>query len=361
MDRDEILIKPSLQKLSPYEFWKKLGNPRFIVSPMVDQSELAFRILTRRYGAHLAYTPMLHSRLLFEDAKYRREHFETCSEDRPLIAQLCGDDPATLLRGAQVVESHVDAVDLNCGCPQGVARRGHYGAYLLQEPDLICDIIRTLSSNLSIPVTCKIRKVSSHLEDTLKLCYQLEASGVSALCIHGRTMHQKAQSTGECDWNSIKNIKMRLNIPIIANGGIETYEEALKCLELTGADAVMCAEGILENPALFSGKRVSPYTMAQEYLNIASIFPPASGSAVKSHLFKILHGRLELQPHIRERVTSATSINDYKDIAAEFSTSPDYPTMAWYRRHRGLVQQAPTQKSDYYYTNDDPLGLEFLL
>jgi len=157
---------------------------------------------------------------------------------------------------------------------------------------------------------------------------------------------------------------MRLNIPVIANGGIETYEEALKCLEFTGADAVMCAEGILENPALFSGNHVSPYFMAQEYLDIASMYPPASGSAVKSHLFKILHGRLELQPHIRDRVSSATSISDYRAITSQFSTSnePSYPTMAWYRRHRGLLhQKAPTPNIDNYYTNDAPLGLEFLL
>jgi len=253
--------KPLAAKPLPFEFWNRLGAPRFVVSPMVDQSELAFRILTRRYGAELAYTPMLHSRLMFEDPKYSAEHFQTCGgEDRPLVAQLCGDDPQTVLRAAKILETQVDAVDLNCGCPQGIARRGHYGAYLLRERDLICEIIQTLHNNLSVPATCKIRKVSNELQDTMNLCYSLEASGCSVICLHGRTKEQKSQQTGECDWETIGIVKKRLRIPVIANGGIETREEAIRCLEVTGADAVMSAEAILENPALFLRRPLPAYT-----------------------------------------------------------------------------------------------------
>ncbi|CAK0883538.1 unnamed protein product [Prorocentrum cordatum] len=82
-------------KLRGWEFWRAIGSPRFVAAPMVDQSELPFRMLCRRYGTQLAYTPMLHSRLFRDSAKYRQEHFTTCPEDRPLFAQFCGDDPET--------------------------------------------------------------------------------------------------------------------------------------------------------------------------------------------------------------------------------------------------------------------------
>ena len=105
--------------------------PLLVCAPMVDQSELAFRLLSRRHGSNLCYTPMLHSRMLITQKTYKDEHFTTCAEDRPLVAQLCGDDPETLLKAARMLENEVDAIDLNFGCPQGIARRGHYGSYLL--------------------------------------------------------------------------------------------------------------------------------------------------------------------------------------------------------------------------------------
>lgn len=84
----------------------------------VDQSELPYRMLTRRYGAQLCYTPMLHSRMMVKTELYRQEMFTTCEQDRPLVTQLCGDDPDTLLAAARFVEDRCDAIDLNLGCPQ---------------------------------------------------------------------------------------------------------------------------------------------------------------------------------------------------------------------------------------------------
>ncbi|CAE8728024.1 unnamed protein product, partial [Polarella glacialis] len=82
----------------------------------------------------------------------------------------------------------VDAVDLNCGCPQGIAKRGHYGAYLLSEPDLITGMVRRLDQELPFPVTLKMRIVTEgDLQETLNLASAIEAAGASVICLHGRT------------------------------------------------------------------------------------------------------------------------------------------------------------------------------
>ncbi|KAK9011075.1 hypothetical protein V6N11_043932 [Hibiscus sabdariffa] len=95
--------------------WTKLGRPKFIVAPMVDNSELPFRMLCRKYGAEAAYTPMLHSRIFTKNPKYRSEEFTTCKEDRPIFVQFCANDPDTLLEVARRVESYCDYVNINLG------------------------------------------------------------------------------------------------------------------------------------------------------------------------------------------------------------------------------------------------------
>ena len=175
-------------KLKSWDFFRSMGSPKYHVAPMVDQSELAFRELCRRHGATCAYTPMIHARLFVEDLKYRKEIFTTHINDRPLLVQFCANDPDMLLAAASIVAPHCDGVDINFGCPQRIAKRGRYGAFLMDDWTTVPDLIHKLDQNPSV----------------------------------------------------------------LANGDIRTRGEADACLEATGADGVLSAEPLLENPSLFS-------------------------------------------------------------------------------------------------------------
>ncbi|KAG6811516.1 hypothetical protein H0H92_007070 [Tricholoma furcatifolium] len=301
------------EKLAGYEFYRKvLGSPKCIVAPMVDQSELAFRTLTRRHGAQLVYTPMINAKMFADTTHkhYREQYFDIASleegspADRPLIVQFCANSPEHLLKSAQLVQDHCDGVDINLGCPQEIARRGHYGSFLQDEWDLIFEMINTLHKNLSVPVTAKFRIFPS-IEKTVEYAKMLESAGAQIITCHGRTREQRGVNTGLASYEHIRAVKAAVSIPVFANGNILFPEDIDRCLAETGADGVMSAEGTLYNPALFadSSSSTEPSTsrptsqpiadLALSYLSIVRTQRTrTSPSAVKGHLFKILRPAL---------------------------------------------------------------------
>ena len=203
------------RKVTVPNFWHDIGSPTRVLAPMVGQSELAFRLLSREYGAHLCYTPMLSAAAVVTEEAYRHEQFDFHASDRPLVVQLCGDDPDQLARAGMLVQEQCDAVEINCGCPQGVARRGHFGAYLLDEPELIERIVRCMRQQLAVPVLVKMRMLpprqdadpSCRYDATVALALRLEASGCSMITLHGRTRDQK-KAGHACDWAAIRAVKV---------------------------------------------------------------------------------------------------------------------------------------------------------
>jgi tRNA-dihydrouridine synthase 1 len=306
----------NMNKLAGYEFWKKsLNSARYVVAPMVDQSELAWRVLGRRHGAHLCYTPMFHSRLFVENPSYREQQFQTNVQDRPLIVQFCGNDPKLMLKAAKYVEEKCDGVDVNLGCPQGIAKKGHYGSYLQDEWELIAEIVKTLHEGLSVPVSCKIR-IFPEVEKTIRYAKMIEAAGCQLLTVHGRLREQKGHFTGLADWSQIKAVVEAVNIPVFANGNILSLEDVERCLRETGAVGVMSAETHLYNPALFSGKNVFVWDLVREYLDICKEHPTPL-SFIRGHLFKLFRKCLDTFTEHRKDLGGAKSLSELVSVAED--------------------------------------------
>ncbi|XP_071702859.1 uncharacterized protein [Rutidosis leptorrhynchoides] len=291
-----------------WSHWRSLGEPKLIVAPMVDNSELPFRILCRKYGAEAAYTPMLHSRIFSENEKYRLQEFTTCKEDRPLFVQFCANDPDTLLEAARRVEAYCDYVDINLGCPQRIARRGNYGAFLMDKLPLIKSLVEKLAFNLHVPVSCKIR-IFPDLQDTLNYAKMLEDAGCSLLAVHGRTRDEKDGKKIRANWDAIRAVKTALKIPVLANGNIRHMDDVQNCLDQTGADGVLSAESLLENPALFAGfKSVDQGDLVVEYLKLCEKYP-VPWRMIRSHVHKMLGEWFRVYPHVREDLNKQSKLS----------------------------------------------------
>ena len=279
------IIKSKVSK--GWKFYYKFGQPKYWVAPMVHGSELAFRMFVKSLGAHMTASPMIHARKYLEDPNYRHNYVKLgFAPDRPLIVQLAGDSIPVMVQSALMIQPYCDAIDVNFGCPQGIARRGHYGAFLLEEPQVLADLVSAMSSNLDIPLFCKIR-ILNNPSKTIKIAQLLEKSGCSLLTVHGRTIENKGVYTTAADWDILHLVKQSVSIPVIANGNCRDLQDAHDCLAYTGCDGIMSATGILRNPALFSGKNIPVTELCLRYLEFTSKYF-ISSIAFKKHLFWML-------------------------------------------------------------------------
>ena len=260
---------PHLTLEQRQRWWREsLGAPRFVMAPMVLQGELAYRLLARRHGCELCYSPMLPASAFLASASATDpENPDTGGPatqdswftslagalDRPLLVQLGGADLDELVAAARLVQHRCDGIDLNLGCPQRCAEQGGYGAFLLEQPERVRELVAGLVAALEVPVTCKMR-ILPKVEDTVAFALMLQEAGAAAVAVHGRRREQRHHE-GAADWDQIAAVRRALDVAVIANGNVRTRADAERALAATGCAAVMSATALLANPRLFAAPR----------------------------------------------------------------------------------------------------------
>ncbi len=137
--------------------------------------------------------------------------------------QFCGNDADILLRAAEAVASSCSAIDLNLGCPQSIARRGNYGAFLLEQQDVVVQLVRTLAAQVGVPLWCKIR-LFANVDDTVALALRLQDAGCSVLSVHGRTRHQnKVRQNGSRICVGLRDFARCAGAAILGGRGLDRH------------------------------------------------------------------------------------------------------------------------------------------
>lgn len=243
-----------------------LGERPVFLAPMEDVTDIAFRLMCKRFGADMVYTEFVSSDALIRSVSKTQQKLIVSDEERPVAIQIYGRDVTSMVEAARICEAaHPDILDINFGCPvKRVAGKGA-GAGMLQNIPLMLEITREVVKAVNIPVTVKTRLGwDADHKIIVELAEQLQDCGIAALSIHGRTRAQ--MYTGEADWTLIGAVKQnpRIFIPIIGNGDVTSAEICKERFDSYGVDGVMIGRGSIGRPWIF--REVKHYLTTGELL-----------------------------------------------------------------------------------------------
>ena len=239
-------------------------SPPLVLAPMEGVTNKTFRRLIRSIGGTgLTYTEFVASQALKDRGRKALETADFDPDERPIAIQIYGKDPTIMAEAAKVVEDlGASIVDINMGCPSKKVCAHSGGSALMKDPCQAVEIVKAVRTAISVPLTVKMRSGFDHNNrNAPDLAYMCQEEGAEAITIHWRTREDKYG--GERAVDKIAETKLRLSIPLLANGDIIDTESAVQMYRDTGCDGLMIGRGAIRNPWVF--QEIDAYLRGETY------------------------------------------------------------------------------------------------
>ncbi|MEK7106130.1 MAG: tRNA-dihydrouridine synthase family protein [Patescibacteria group bacterium] len=303
----------------------KLKNP-LVLAPMLDITNLPYRLICRKSGASLAFTEMIYTSAITHENKKTLDMMKTTLEDSPLGIQITSNNTKEFKSIIPFLKPY-DLIDLNCGCPSDKIAGNKAGSYLLNNPEKIAESIKILKS-AGIPVTVKIR-LGFKKNNVLKVAKAIEKAGADAITLHARLASQGYDIPA--DWKWIKKVKDAIGVPLIGNGDVLSEESAAEMLDI--ADGAMLGRAAIGDPLIFD--RILHYLKTgkkkdfdfkknipsfQEYLKISEKYNLTNLSDIKRTGSKFIRN-IQGASSFRDRLMHLSSTKDIKTFFDELLLS----------------------------------------
>lgn len=319
-------------------FWKNLPKPIYVLAPMADVTDAAFRQIINTYGKpdvfwteFVAADGLAHPKArekLMIDLKYSEE-------EHPIVAQIFGGKPENIKAAAALCqELGFDGVDINMGCPDRAIERQCAGSAMIKNPELAKAVIRAAKEgapNIPISVKTRIGYNKNEIETWIK---EILSEDIAALTVHLRT--RKEMSDVPAHWDLMKRIveirnEMAKDTLIIGNGDATDLEDAKKKVEETGCDGVMLGRAIFGNPWLFNREITSSTVSLKERLKVlvehTKLFEDMLGqyknfAIMKKHYKAYVNG-FDGAKELRMKLMEAENADEIANIVTTFCENLD--------------------------------------
>lgn len=243
---------------------KDLISSKVSLAPMAGITDYVLRSLIREHSK----TCLLTTEMISSEALTQVKDTDIIKRDEnhsPISYQLSGHKPQMIAQCAKYLQKYADMIDINMGCPVNKVVKGTDGCALMRNIDLAENIVRTVKSEISIPLSVKFRLGYTFDElNFVEFGQRMQSAGADFITIHGRTRSQ--MYGGKADWKKIAELKRNIDIPVFANGDITSIETAEKCMEDSQADGIAIGRGVLGDPTLIA--------RIEKYFNTGVYTPP---------------------------------------------------------------------------------------
>ena len=233
--------------IGPYRFANRL-----VLAPMAGVTDRPFRQMCRQLGAGMTVSEMITSRPDLRNSRKTRLRMDHQGEPGPVIVQIAGGIPEMMAQAAIYnVDNGAQIIDINMGCPAKKVCKVDAGSALLKDSKLVESILSAVVSAVTVPVTLKIRTGwSRQNNNALEIAGIAQDCGIQALTIHGRSREDKY--LGAAEYETIRQVKENVQLPVIANGDIDSVQKAQMVMDFTAADAIMVGRIAQQRPWIFS-------------------------------------------------------------------------------------------------------------
>ena len=307
------------------------SSPLYVLAPLAGFTDLPFRSVVKKFGADLTVSEMLSSNALAHGSTKTLHMLEKSPNEDPYSVQISASEVDMAKYAVEVLNKQdgIDIIDLNCGCPVPKVVGHGSGSSLLKNLPLMGDIIRTIKDTSNKELTSVKIRLGFEEKNHIKIAKVVEASGADFLAVHGRTRAGKFKAP--VDYDAIKEIKEAVNIPVIANGDIDSFEKAQWVLEHTGADGVMIGRGAVGAPWIFHQLRTGTkdidknikHAIIMEHFDKMIEFYGQHGVAMfRKHTHTYSKGYRGASA-LRNSVNSINNIQEYRAILDDFFTNSE--------------------------------------